>query len=170
MRALFDLFFDICLLRKGPEDVPASSVLLKLSLITYGCSGLLVMLVSMQPAVAFLQTAMDIILLTGLTYGILTLQGYGPRFVQTLTALLGVGTLLGLVALPLVVWIDNGTVAGEGIELPSLLFWLLLGWSIAVMAHIFQHALSTTRWVGMAYALAYLLISVVLSSLLIPGD
>jgi hypothetical protein len=170
MRALFDLFLAICLLRKGPQDIPASPVLLKLSLLSYGLSGLLVMLVSMTPAAAFFQTLLDITLLTGLTYGILELQGYGARFGQTLTALLGAGTLLALVTLPVIVWIGGQAAQNDAAELPSLLFFLLLGWSIAVMAHILKHALSTTRWMGLLYALVYLIISLALSSLLVAVD
>jgi hypothetical protein len=165
MHVLFNLFLDICLFRKGPQDVPASPVLLKLSLITYALSGLLVMWVNTKLSTALLQTLLDLVLLIGMTYGVLQRQGFGARFGQTMTALLGTGTLLGLTALPVVIWIGE-TAAEDGMTLPSLLFLLLLGWSMAVMAHVLQHALSTSRAIAMLYALGYLVISAVLSSFL----
>jgi hypothetical protein len=169
MLALFNLFVDLCLLRRGPQDVPASPVLLKLSLLAYAGVGLLVLLVSTEPLTALVQTLLDVVLLTGLTYTILSFQKYGARFGQTLIALTGSGTLLGLVALPVVVWLEGEAAAGGDVELPSLLFLLLLGWSIAVMAHILRHALSTTHWMGLLYALAYLAVSIAFSGLLFAG-
>jgi hypothetical protein len=167
MLALFDLFWDICLLRKGPEDVPASLALLKLSLLVYGITGLLIMLVSMELAPALLQTALDMALLGGLTYGVLSRRGYRTRFVQTLTALAGVGALLASITLPVVFWMDKETVDGSEAGLPLLVFLLLLGWSIAVVSHILQHALSISRNQSILYTLGYLFISMLLSKLLL---
>jgi hypothetical protein len=166
MHALFNLFLDICLFRKGPQEVPASPVLLKLSLITYGLSGLVVMwVINTKLSTALLQTLLDLVLLVGMTYGVLQMQGFGARFGQTMTALLGTGTLLGLMALPVVIWMGEAA-TDDGMTLPWFLFYLLLGWSIAVMAHVLQHALSTTRAIAMLYALGYMVISGVLSSFL----
>jgi hypothetical protein len=165
MHALFNLFLDICLFRKGPQDVPASPVLLKLSLITYGLSGLVVMWVNTKLSTALLQTLLDLVLLIGMTYGVLQMQGFGARFGQTMTALLGTGTLLGLMALPVVIWMGEAA-TDDRMRLSWLLFSLLLGWSMVVMAHVLRHALSTSRAIAMLYALGYLVISAVLSSFL----
>ena len=35
MRALFNLFLDICLFRRGPQDVPASPLLFGLAMLVY---------------------------------------------------------------------------------------------------------------------------------------
>lgn len=173
MRTLFDLILDICLLRKGPQDLPASQVLLGLCLAAYGLSSLLGLLVSMQPSTAVFQTLADIVLLTGFAYGILALMNYQARFVQTLTALAGTYTLLNLIALPLIFWLERATTGAAAPMLPSLLLLVLMGWSIAVMAHVLQHALSTSRGMGVLYALGYLVISLVFlvltSALSSPG-
>jgi hypothetical protein len=42
-----------------------------------------------------------------------------------------------------------------------LLLLALMGWSIAVMAHVLQQALSTSRPMGIFYALGYLVFSIV---------
>lgn len=174
MRALFDLFLDICLFRKGPQDLPASPTLLGLCLTTYGLSGLLSLLGSMRPSTAVFQAAADIVVLAGFAYGILALMNYRARFVQTLTALAGTYTLLNLIALPLIFWLEQATTGtANAPALPSLLLLGLMGWSIAVMAHVLQHALSTSRGMGVLYALGYLVISLVFlvltSALSSPG-
>ncbi len=105
MRILFDLFLDICLFRKGPRDVPASMALLKMCLLAYGASGLLVLTLSVPVQVALLQILLDMVLLAGLLYLMLILHRHPGRFEQTLTALTGSGTLMGLLALPPMLWI-----------------------------------------------------------------
>jgi hypothetical protein len=168
MSVLFNLFLDICLFRKGPQHVPASWVLLKLSLLAYAFSGLLVLLVGVRPLMAISQTLLDVALLAGLTYAVLSIQGYQIRYVQTLTALAGTGALLWLMVLPVVIWITKEVTRGEPAELPKLLFWLLVGWSIAIMSHILRYALSVSRGVSVLYTLGYVIISMILSEWLFP--
>ncbi|MBK7984251.1 MAG: hypothetical protein IPP10_01630 [Candidatus Competibacteraceae bacterium] len=160
MLALFNLFLDICLFRKAPQDVPASTPLLKMCLLAYALSGLVVLLISapVAVAVALLQILLDMVLLGGLLYLGLILRRHPQRFEQTLSALTGSGTLLGLLALPLLVWISQQGQEG-GIELPSLLLLGLMVWSIAVMAHILRHAFEASIWQGALYALGYTFLS-----------
>ncbi len=168
MRSLFDLFLDICLLRRGPQDVPASWALLKLSLVAYGLTSLLVQLVSVQPSTALLQALLDVGLLAGLTYAVLRALGHSMRFTQTLTALAGAGALLGLVILPVVIWMDRESASGSEPGLPVLVFFAWLIWSVAVVAHVLRHALSTSLATAVIYTLGYLVISVVVASWFFP--
>jgi hypothetical protein len=66
-----------------------------------------------------------------------------------------------------VFWMDKETVDGSEAGLPLLVFLLLLGWSIAVVSHILQHALSISRNQSILYTLGYLFISMLLSKLLL---
>ncbi|HNW78895.1 MAG TPA: hypothetical protein PKH28_08275 [Candidatus Competibacteraceae bacterium] len=165
MNALFNLFLDICLLRKGPQDVPAAPVLLGLCLFGYGLSGLLVLLMSTPFRVALLQILLDMALLSGLLYGVLFLHRHPARFPQTLSAVTGTGTLLGLLALPLMSWIVHQGSAGD-IGLPSILLLSLMAWSIAVIAHILHFALAVPIWSGALYALTYTFLSWTLTDLI----
>lgn len=158
MRALFDLFFDICLFRKAPQDVPSSMALLKLCLLAYAGSGLLVLLVTTPAPVALLQILLDTVLLSGLLYLGLGLRRHPKRFEQTLSALTGTGGLMGLLALPLTVWLARQG-QGDAAALPSMLLLLLIVWSTAVMAHILRHAFEIPIWLGAALALAYTYLS-----------
>jgi hypothetical protein len=168
MYALFNLFLDICLFRKGPQHVPASLALLRLTLITYGLSGFLVLLLSVGPLTAGLMVLIDIVLLLALTYGALTLWNYRMRFIQTLTALLGTGTLLQLLVLPVSVWMAQELAKTGAPEFPWLLSLGLIGWSIAVIAHILHHALAISRGLGLLYTLGYVIISWTISGWLYP--
>ena len=168
MRALFELFLAICLLRKGPQDVPASPVLLRLSLLSYGISGVLIPLLDVSLTVSLLLTGLDMALLTGLAYGLLALRDYRPRFMQTLTALLGTGTLLQLLALPLLFLLKQETVDASA-PVWLVLLWLgLFIWGIVIMAHILRQTLSTSLGVGVLYSLAYVLLYWTLSGWLQP--
>ena len=162
MVALLNLFWEICLLRKGPQDTPASSELLKLTLVGYGSSGLLALLLDL-PRISFtlalLLTLEDIALLSALVYLGLHLTRYLPRFVQTLTALTGVGTLLQLIALPLGLWYQHALAGNGAAELPAMLWLLLLGWSVGVTGHILRNAFSTTWTMGILYSIGYLVLS-----------
>ena len=86
------------------------------------------------------------------------LRRHPLRFEQTLSALTGTGTLMGLLALPLMVWIVQQSPDGD-IALPSLLLLGLMAWNIAIMAHILRHALNTPIWGGALYALGYTFLS-----------
>lgn len=162
MLALFNLFWDICLLRKGPQNVPASLDLLRLSLVAYCGSGLLAVLLDMPQTsfgLALLLTAADVALLTALAYLGLYLLGRLGRFTQTLTALAGVGTLLQLIALPLGLWYQHALASDGAPELPAMLWLLLLAWSIVATGHILRHAFSVSFGLGVLYAIGYLAVS-----------
>ena len=168
MGALLDLFLDICLLRKGPQDVPESPALLKSTLAAYGLASLLVQVVSVSPLTALFQACLDLGLLVGLTYAVLQVMGFPGRFTQTLTALAGTGALLGFVIFPVTIWMDRDIGAGVQSGWPALLFLAWLIWSIAVVTHVLRHALSTSVPMAALYTLGYLAISVAVATWLFP--
>ncbi len=168
MRALFKLFLDICLLRKGPQDIPAAAVLLRLTLACYGLTALLGLPAMLGFGVALALLAIDMALQAGLTYGALYLRGSIGRFQQTLTALYGCGALLQILFAPVQLWLDR-EIAGQGSPALPQLVWLgLFAWSIAVMSHILRHALSIPLWGGVLCSSAYIFVYWTLSDWLYP--
>jgi hypothetical protein len=158
MLALFNLFLDICLFRKRPQEIPASVALLNVSLLGYSISGFIVLLLSTSAVVALGQILMDLALLVGLLRMALWMREHPGRFGQTLCALAGSGAVLAVLAMPIIFWIVRQGPTGD-VTLPSLLLLGLLVWSIAVMAHILRHALDIPVWVGALCALGYTLLS-----------
>ena len=161
MKVLILRFIDICLLRAGPQDLPASSVLLMLTLIAYCSAGLLLSLVNTGLANAILLVVVDVLLLAGLAYLILWIRLLTVRFMQALTALAGSGAILEFSIWPVVYWQQLSTATdGPGLLIASLLLWIWLFWNIAVVGHILRHTLSTTFFNGALLSLLYMFISI----------
>jgi len=168
MLQLIRVWFDICLFRKGPQDLPASGFILGLSL---GCYALVALLVA-SPSLGVMDAARLAVVDTGMLAGFVTmllyLQSKTERINQTLSALAGSGCLMGLFALPLVLLVDPGQPADQ---VPALLggFWLLLLiWNLFVMAHIMRHALSTSFAIGLGAAVLYALVSMQIVASVFP--
>jgi len=161
MKLLLLRFIDICLLRAGPQDLPASTVLLTLTLIAYSTAGLLLSLVSTSLTNALLLVVADVLLLAGLAYLILWIRLLTARFLQTLTALTGTGAILEFSIWPVLYWQQLSVATnGPGLLIASLLLWVWLFWNIAVVGHILRHTLSTTFFNGALLSLLYMFISI----------
>ena len=167
MEILFRAIASIALLRQGPQILPVSSLLLSLVLVMHWGIGVVLGLFSLPPGMALLSALVGTLIMVALVHGLLLLHRRHSRVTQTLTALAGCEVLLGLLALPLTALF----LAGGGMaELAALLSLLLLGWNIAVAAHIFRHALGVSMGMGVLFAIGYTMISISLSSFIGPVD
>lgn len=153
------VFFDLCLLRATPQDLPASVVLLGATLATYTLVSLAFAVADLSLKHAIFYALADALLLAMLTHTALVLRRFRARLIQTLSALAGSGTLLGLSAWPL----------NSFSEPPLLPLLALLLWSVAVTAHILRHALAVPLAVGVAVSLSYLAIAFTVMSTLFPS-
>jgi len=159
MLQLIRAWFDICLLRKAPQELPASAYLLGLALCCYGMVSVLVSSQSYPFIQALLLAAVDLGLLVLFVWSLLYLQRKTARINQTLSALAGTGSLMGVFALPLLLAIGPET-AAEPVPVPLLSLWLLLlFWNLLVMAHIVRHALSSSFAIGFGISLLYALLN-----------
>lgn len=169
---LFKAFLAICLFRKGPQDLPSSALLFKLCLLAYALSGLLVLQFDLSLANALLLVLLDIALLISLIFVALQILGHGNRLLQTLTACVGAGIILNLVALPLSYWDATTTTALQTDEpvfgVSALLSMLLLLWNLVIVAHILRHAFSVAFPVGVLYALSYWIIFLAFAYMMLP--
>jgi hypothetical protein len=159
MLQLIRAWFDICLLRRAPQELPASSYLLGLSLCCYGLVSVLVSSQSYPFSKALQLATVDLGMLVLFVWSLLYLQRKTARINQTLSALAGTGSLMGIIALPLLLAIGPETVA-EPVPAPLLSLWLLLLlWNLFVMAHIIRHALSSSFVIGFGISLLYALLN-----------
>lgn len=168
MLQLIRAWFDICLLRRAPQELPASNYLLGLALCCYAAVSLLVSTQSYEFPRALLLAGVDLGLLVGFVWLLLYLQGKVARFNQTLSAMAGTGSIMGLVALPLLVMASPETVSGPVPASLVSVWLLLLLWNLFVMAHIIRHALSTTFLVGVGFSILYAVISMQVITTLFP--
>lgn len=152
MLKLLQTFIDIALWRKGPQDLPASRFLASGVLLIYIIASFVqVHLFDLRLRTAVLIIAVDVVMLMGWLWLVLTFFGRRQRFIQTITAVLGVGVLLGVLditvrALQLAM--------GPAQNLPD--YWLLIRFfAIAlIMGRIFMHALERSLLTGMALTVA----------------
>lgn len=162
MGRLLQRYFDICLLRAGPQDLPASDFLLWLSGLGYFAAGLIMSAQNLGIARATLLVGLDIVLLAALLFALLWSRALLARYRQTLTALLGTGAILQVVVLPILSWQQAGlgeeTISAT-LMLASLLLWIWLLWDLLVIGHVLRHTLSTRLPIGVLLALVYLFIS-----------
>ncbi|HYQ71445.1 MAG TPA: hypothetical protein VET88_05890, partial [Gammaproteobacteria bacterium] len=165
---LLRLFAAICLLRAGPQDLPASRLLLRLALGCYLLFAWLLAIPAYGQGRAVLVALFDVLLLVVFVQVLLYLLARSARIPQTLIAMAGSGSLLGLLALPLVLW-GQPSQAGEQVSGLLLYAWLLLlCWNLLVAGHILRHALSTSLGIGTGVALLYALFSMQLMAALFP--
>jgi len=165
MGALLRIVIDICLLQKGPQDLPFSRALLYLMVLVYCCASLALLLLSTGFWSSVLQMLAEIALMFGFAWATLALANRAARIVQTAAALYASDALITLCAIPVVAAILADRSA-QGY--PWLILALML-WHWLVTGHIFRHALSTSFVFGLCLALLYIIGSYQIMALLFPA-
>ena len=168
MRAILNPFIQICLLRQGPQDLPTSGILLAIALTAHTVMSI-AWSISLNAGSALLSGLLDTLLLVVLPATLLYAQGRKSRVIQTLTALAGTGTIITFLALPVSGWLRGADQsAGEG-GLAMIMLLILMGWSLAVVGHIFRNALSIPYFFGLLLAMLFYGISISAFHALFPG-
>jgi hypothetical protein len=141
MKELFGLFAQIAISRKGPQDLPASYVLLALTVFGYWVLRYLVSLVA-PPAEHWRVHLLVQVVFTLVWYAVLLRAvGKPERFIQTATAIFGAGLLLdppGVVAVHF--WQELPE--EHALYAPMALVVLIIAiWVIRVGSYVLKHAL-----------------------------
>jgi hypothetical protein len=154
--AFLKLFLDIVLWRQGPQDLPASSLLFRLTLGAYvAVSAIQLSLLKESGATWLVFLVADPLLLTGCVWMILKLYNHPERFLQTATAVLGTGALLGLLLyLPLQVLLSSLGL-GPDSGLARFFALLLLGSFALVTGRILKLGTESNLFTGVAISLTY---------------
>lgn len=163
MFAVLRLFWDICLLRRPPQDIPYSQALLNVLLLIYAVVALLALSPTDDIQHTLLEVAVQIGLVAIFVWGMLALTGHSARFKQTLCAFLGTDALISVLALPALA--IGQAEAGNGTMIVVL---VLMLWNWVVVGHIIRHALSQSFAVGLNVALLYCLGFYQLMAVLFP--
>jgi hypothetical protein len=161
MTKLIHLFWEICLLRAGPQSLPTSYSLLGLALGAYLAVAVLVahaVLPDMGQAV--MAAAVDTFLLIALSRAVLWARMLGNRWPQTLSALAGTGCFFELILLPINLWQQQLGAVEPSFGLPLVLVLTVLVWNVAVMGHILRHSLTTSLFNGTLLAVVYMYVTI----------
>lgn len=166
MYSLLRFFWELSLLRRAPQDLPASQTLFLLTVVAnvlVGTLGVAAELGGVQ--VGLVVSLFDAAIVAGLLYGTLSLAGKVARFMQTATALFGLGALFGLaVLLTTLLW--------RGLQIEAVAPLVLLGllaWVHVALGHVLRHALEIELWAGIAIAVGFTVVGVLLVNSFFPG-
>ncbi len=149
MTAVLRLFWNICLLRDGPEAVPTHTWFL-ISLIAAELAMGVVLSAVMYPNLSLPLwlnlAAINLAVTASIAWFALYLRNCEQRFPATLGAILGTEVLIDAVGS-----LALGTTSGVAEVTTG---WIVLLWSVAVVGFILHRALATKLWVGILFSFA----------------
>ena len=167
MWRLISAFIEIAFHRRGPEQLPSSGFLL--ALVLAANVGVALVTVSLADVVEHpvLMVVVDAAFWLAFVWCVLRAFERERRFRQTASALLGTDTLLSLLGLPIVLWHRALNAPAEA-TLPSVLYLLIVVWSVDIGAFILSRALDRMYVLAVAIVVGYLLLSISLRATLFP--
>ena len=164
MYDIIKILFDICLFKKGPQDLPYSLWLLRILLVVYVSIRILMLSIHFDWLNVLLQVIVEIFLVAGFFWIMLYLARKLGRFYQALSAVLGTDALISFFALPEIASLE----IGQGGSVVFLVMLGLIGWHWAVTGHIIRNALEKSLSFSLGLAFLYLLGSYQVMALLFP--
>ncbi len=176
MQALFRLFFDIALLRKGPQDVPYSLFLL---IFLFGFEFAVDLTSNFIPDYEgktldfWLNTRFYVVanaVIIAFIYLIFKFYAKTDRFIQSLTAITGAGLILIFIQLPAKFLVMNaaGGQPSMAVGLAVLFSMFILVWNLAIYMHVFHLALATSRINAGMLSFVILILSFAIRVILVP--
>ena len=152
MFVLIRFFVELALLRRGPQDLPASGALLgllaALSVLVGTVNG---MQLFGSLRAAFGANLLDLLLTLGLLFALLQLKGHASRWQQSASAFLGLGVLAGLFML-----LIRGPAEALGVtDIARLIDLLLAIWLHVALGSVLRHALAIPLLAGVIIMLSY---------------
>jgi len=167
MKDLVRLFAQIALLRRGPQDVPASPRLLLLTILGY--VGVNCVVSSLLPPEPHWQQELlvDTVFTFGWYVALLQLLGRPERILQTTTAVFGLQAVLS----PLLIgseWLASRLPEDVTRQIPITCWLLLFVWLIAANSHIVKAALEWSTTSSVVLVILQILLSWLLLFALFP--
>ncbi|MDI1293930.1 MAG: hypothetical protein PSV18_14460 [Methylobacter sp.] len=164
MYEIIKRLFDICLLKKGPQNLPPSVWWLRIGLVVDVTVSFLMANLSRDWLTALLQAMVSALLIIGFSWLILYVGRKRQRFYQTTIALLGTDALIGFIALPGMA----SMMTGKGVFLAFMVTVGLIIWHWVVAGHIIRNALGQTWTFSLGLAFLFILGSYQVIALLFP--
>jgi len=164
MLEIIKLLFDICLFKKGPQDLPPSAGLLWMLVIVDVSVSFLMLSIRTDWLNSLLQAIVGALLIVGFSWLMLYVARKRERFNQTTIALLGIDALISFFALPGMASMMIGT----GALLAFIITIALMIWHWAVTGHIIRNALGQGWAFSLGLAFLYILGSYQVMALLNP--
>lgn len=169
MLRLAKAFLDIALWRQTPAHLPASLFLLALTVCAAGLMEVMGAYLTPGPQDRMVaRVALEVGLPLAFTWAVLAIGRRRARFLQTATALLGVGVLAEIVLYPLGAL--RSAMGDDRMASIPLGLLLLVGfiWYLLACAHIWRAALDSGVALGGVISVGYLILTIALEQQLLP--
>lgn len=156
MFALVRFFVQLAMLRRGPQDLPASPALLALLAalnVLVGSANGVDLFGGVRAALG--ANLLDLLLTMLMLFALLQVKGHVARWQQTASAFFGLGALAGLIML----FVRAPAEALGAMELAMLADMVLAVWLHVALGSILRHALGIPLLAGVAIMLSYTIIA-----------
>jgi len=164
-------YLEICFFKASPADVISSHWIMKLTLLAYFMIGVAISRIDQSWDISLFSSLTDLLMMILFTWLLLRLRGFDPRFQQTVTALAGAGSCLGIIGIPVVYFFKQVSV-NEPSQLSGLAMLMMIGlmlWSLMVTAHIFRTSLEIKPSSAVLLTISYTILSLIMVGLVVSG-
>lgn len=169
-KVLLRLFLDLCLIKKGPKDVPDSDVLLKVVFCLYFLAGTVLLSSSLTLSEALIQSLIEALLVGVFIYLLVSLFGVKNRFNQSVTAVYGSGAFITISSTPFIFWMGSLADSESSTGIVGVIVFLIVCWSFIVMANIIRETIQKSLSVSLLLTFCYLYVSYQLISMMYPVE
>lgn len=162
-------FFDLCFFKIGPEDMPSSTGILKLTLFIYFVLGVIISRIDSSWNESLLTSLTDLVYMSVAVGFLLNIKKHQIRYQQTLMAMAGAGICLGIISYPIVFWLHQIDEQQQATSVAMMLLMAVVIWSVLIVVHIFQKALEIKHRTAVMLTIIYIMLSLVVLGLTLSG-
>lgn len=167
-KEIFILFFRVATFKTPPQDLPASEIVLVVSVGFSLFVGLLKFAVVGSEYYSFFRVLLELIVPAALIYLLLLFFKVPNRFNQTFSSICGSGSIIYLIALPVL----PSLVAAPDVQQSDLSVYLIIAlnlWSLAVLAYILKHSVNVGLGTGISLAVVLVLFTMLIVERISPS-
>jgi hypothetical protein len=170
MQQIVSFFWQMCLLRQNPENLPSNRFNVGLILFFYVVIALIAVALTRSThsplnivGIVFIGVSIQ----ATLTWSVLAFKKLTQRFTATWASLLGTNSFMLVILVPVNLLLLN-TENQSLILLADSISWICLGWWLAIAGHIYHKAVNISLLQGSAIAFLTELLSVMATITLFP--
>ena len=167
MQALIRTLFDIITIRKGPDSIPYSWLLLYASVLLWFFPLLVASILVPNFNAAVVTVVVASWIMAVVCYAlVVVLAGFRNRLVQAMTAIIGCGALIFLAQVAGLVFLTPFL----GAALAQVFIYLLLFWSVYVKGHIIALTIDSEWYMGFLIAIGVFVLQYAFSIAITPAS
>jgi len=155
LQLLLRTFFDIIMLRKGPERVPASWLVFAFALALMQLTSFVgASLIDYGDSYSHLLAFISNLLAMSIYAAVLFVSGFANRFLPAVSAIVACGAILGLLFVSSYLLLTPFL----GNDIAVIFATLFIFWSVPVEGHIIARAIERDRYLGIAIAMVVFIV------------